>query len=261
MKVGVFTDEAAVAKAAAAYLMETMDAATVCNLGVATGSTPLPLYAELRAAHADGKFSLAKAKAFALDEYIGLEFGHSESYRKVLQNELVGADKVGLADENLFTPNGNVDVPVGAREAADAYDALIRDNGGVHLQILGIGSNGHIGFNEPGISLSSRTHVDALARQTREDNARFFDGDLGKVPEMCITQGLGTILEAEHIMLIATGAAKAHAIAQAVEGPISSACPASILQMHPSVRVYVDEAAAANLSGRDMHAVRWEVLA
>ena len=136
MKVGVFTDEAAVAKAAAAYLMETMDAATVCNLGVATGSTPLPLYAELRAAHADGKFSLAKAKAFALDEYIGLEFGHSESYRKVLQNELVGADKVGLADENLFTPNGNVDVPVGAREAADAYDALIRDNGGVHLQIL-----------------------------------------------------------------------------------------------------------------------------
>ena len=246
MKVGVFTDETAVAKAAAAYLMETMDAATVCNLGVATGSTPLPLYAELRAAHADGKFSLAQAKAFALDEYIGLESGHSESYRKILQNELVGADKVGLADEFLFTPNGNVDVPDGAREAADAYDALIRDNGGVHLQILGIGSNGHIGFNEPTSSLRSRTRVKTLAPQTREDNARFF-GSLDEVPKHCVTQGIGTILEAKQLLLVAHGAQKADAVAAMIEGPLASVCPASALQLHPVETVVVDEAAAAKL--------------
>ncbi|MDP9806725.1 glucosamine-6-phosphate deaminase [Trueperella bonasi] len=261
MKVGIFRNETEVAKMAAAYLIETMNGAPVANLGVATGSTPLPLYQQLREAHANGSFSLANAKAFALDEYIGLQPGHPESYRKVLQDELVGEDKTGLMDENLFTPNGNVDVPDGAREAAAAYDAAIKDNGGVHLQILGIGSNGHIGFNEPGISLSSRTHVDALARQTREDNARFFNGDLAKVPQMCITQGLGTILEATHIMLLATGEGKADAVAAAVEGPISSSCPASILQMHPSVRVYVDEAAAAKLKGREMHEIRWEMLA
>lgn len=261
MRVGVFQDADALAEAAAAYLIDTLAGASPRNLGVATGSTPLPLYRELRKAYAAGTFSLADAKAFALDEYIGLEPGHPESYRRVLVNELVGEDKTGLRDENLFTPNGDVDVPDGARESADAYDAVIRDNGGVYLQILGIGSNGHIGFNEPGISLSSRTHVDALSRQTREDNARFFGDNLDEVPHMCITQGLGTILEAKHIMLIATGAGKAKAIAHAVEGPISSAWPASILQMHPSVRVYVDEAAAADLKGRDMHAIRWEKLA
>ncbi|VEI13736.1 glucosamine-6-phosphate deaminase [Trueperella bialowiezensis] len=261
MKVGVFTDEVSLAKAAADYLITMMADATPRNLGVATGSTPLPLYEELRKAHAAGTFTLADAKAFALDEYIGLPVGHPESYRKVLQGELVGEDKTGLRDENLFTPNGDVDVPDGARESAAAYDAVIRDNGGVFLQILGIGSNGHIGFNEPGISLVSRTHVDALARQTREDNARFFNDNIDDVPDMCITQGLGTILEAQHIMLIATGEGKADAIACAVEGPISSGCPASILQMHPSVRVYVDEAAASKLRGREMHAVRWEKLA
>lgn len=260
MKVGVFTDATAAAKAAAEHLIEMKNGVTPFNLGVATGSTPLPLYEELRAAHAEGTFSLADSKAFALDEYIGLEPGHPESYRKVLQDELVGDDKTGLTDQNLFTPNGNVEFPEGAHEAADAYDAAISDNGGVNLQILGIGSNGHIGFNEPGISLSSRTHVDALARQTREDNARFFDDDLDKVPDMCITQGLGTIMEADHIVLLATGAGKADAIAAAVEGPITSSCPASILQMHPSVRVYVDEAAASKLENLDMHKVRWELL-
>ncbi len=260
MKVGIFKDADAVAKAAAEYLIEMMDGANPRNLGVATGSSPLPLYAELRKAYAEGKFSLDDAKAFALDEYIGLDPSHPESYRKVLQNELVGEDKTGLKDENLFTPNGNVKVPDGARESAAAYDAIIRDNGGVHLQILGIGSNGHIGFNEPGTSLSSRTHVDTLTRQTREDNARFFDDELAQVPQLCITQGLGTILEAEHILLVATGEGKADAIVAAVDGPVSSTCPASVLQMHPSVRVYVDEAAAAKLHGRDMHALRWEKL-
>ena len=132
-------------------------------------------------------------------------------------------------------------------EACAGYDRLIAELGGVDVQLLGIGTDGHIGFNEPGSSLASRTRIKTLTMATRTDNARFFDDRIEAVPRHVVTQGLGTILEARHLMLIATGAAKAHAISLAVEGPVSAMCPASVLQLHPHVTVVVDESAAAAL--------------
>lgn len=253
MLVGILKDEAEVGKVAAEHVAKLMENAD--TLGVATGSSPLPLYEELRRMYEAGTFTLEGKKAFALDEYIGIAPDHPERYRNVLRTELV--DRTGLTEENLNTPDGGAE---DLTEAAAAYDASIKEAGGVHLQILGIGADGHIGFNEPGISLVSRTHVDALTSQTRKDNARFFEGDLDKVPTKCITQGLGTIMEARNIVLLATGANKADAVAAMIEGGISSLCPASILQMHPNVVVLLDEAAAAKLTQAEMYRTRWEVL-
>ncbi|MDR6939755.1 glucosamine-6-phosphate deaminase [Arcanobacterium hippocoleae] len=255
MEVGIFATEAEVADAAAKHLFTVLAAAEQKVLGVATGSTPLPLYERMRAAYAAGEFSLAEFKAFALDEYVGIDPEHPERYRNVLRAELVGTDKTGLCDENLFTPDGNAADP---DAAADAYDAQIREHGPIALQILGIGADGHIGFNEPGISLVSRTHTDVLTEQTRKDNMRFFDDDIEKVPAGCVTQGLGTIMDAAQVLLIATGANKADAVKELVEGGISALWPASILQLHPKATVLVDEAAAAKLKLADFYRGRWE---
>lgn len=254
MHVGIFSNEREVAEVAAEYLISVMNATDHKVLGVATGSTPLPLYERLREAHAAGTFTLEDAQAVALDEYVGIDPDHPERYRNVLRAELVGADKTGLADEKLHTPDANAADP---EAAADEYDAEIKATGGVTLQILGIGADGHIGFNEPGISLVSRAHVDSLTAKTREDNARFFDNDLSKVPSKCITQGLGTIMEAQRILLIATGANKADAVRELVEGGISAKWPATVLQMHPEVMVLVDEAAASKLELADFYRERW----
>lgn len=255
MQIGIFKDAEAAADAAAEILISRMSAADNKVLGVATGSTPLPLYERLRAAHAAGTFSLEGVKAFALDEYVGIDPEHPERYRNVLRAELVGDDKTGLRDEDLNTPDGNAADPA---VAALEYDAAIKASGGVELQILGIGADGHIGFNEPGISLVSRTHVDALTRQTREDNARFFDGDLDKVPAACVTQGLGTIMDARCVLLIATGSGKVDAVRELIEGGISAHWPATILQMHPAAYILVDEAAAADLKLADFYKDRWD---
>lgn len=212
------------------------------RLGVATGSSPETLYDCLRRAHAAGDFDLSDAQAWALDEYVGIDADHHERYRNVLIRELVGVEKTGLVDHNLHTPDGLRDNP---HEAAADYDRSIGD--GVDVQILGIGSDGHIGFNEPSGSLASRTHVGFLTEQTRVDNARFFDGDLEKVPRYCITQGLATIMSAKKIVLVAYGQNKAEAIRQLVEGAVSARWPATILQHHPDVTVIVDHEAAAGL--------------
>ena len=236
-------------------MITAMNTASRKVLGVATGSTPLPLYERLRAAHAAGEFTLEDAQAFALDEYVGIDPDHEQRYRNVLRTELVGAQSTGLTDENLHTPDGNAaDLEAAARE----YDAAIEQAGGVELQILGIGADGHIGFNEPGISLVSRTHVDALTAKTRSDNARFFDDDISHVPSKCITQGLGTIMQARQVLLIATGANKAAAVRELVEGAVSAHWPATILQMHPQAIVLVDEEAAAELKLKDFYQERWE---
>lgn len=255
MEVGIFATESEVADAAAEHLFAVLAAADNKVLGVATGSTPLPLYQRMRAAHAEGKFSLEDFKAFALDEYVGIDPEHPERYRNVLRTELVGDDKTGLKDENLFTPEGNAPDPA---VAADEYDAKIKEHGPIALQILGIGADGHIGFNEPGISLVCRTHTDVLTEQTRKDNMRFFDNDIEKVPAGCVTQGLGTIMDATEVLLIATGANKADAVKELVEGGVSALWPASILQMHPKATVLVDEAAAAKLKLTDFYRGRWE---
>ncbi|MCL1868941.1 MAG: glucosamine-6-phosphate deaminase [Promicromonosporaceae bacterium] len=211
-------------------------------IGLATGSSPLQVYDELARRHAEHGLSFAHARGFMLDEYVGLPAGHPERYRNVIERDI--ASRVGWAAELVQGPDGLADdVPA----ACAAYEAAIAAAGGVDVQILGIGTDGHIAFNEPGSSLASRTRIKTLTKQTREDNARFFDGDVDAVPVHCLTQGLGTIMAARHLVLLATGTQKAEAVHQLVEGPISAMWPASIMQMHPHATVLVDDAAAGRL--------------
>ena len=214
-------------------------------LGLATGSTPLPVYQALpsRLAGVD----VSRVRGFALDEYVGIDPAHPESYRSVITREVV--EPLGLDPELIRTPNGAAD---GVQHAGDDYEAAIEAAGGVDLQILGIGTDGHIGFNEPGSSFASRTRVKTLTVQTREDNARFFDS-IDDVPRHCITQGLGPILRARHLVLLAFGAGKARAVAAAVEGPVSAILPGSAIQLHEHVTVVVDEAAASELKLADYY--------
>ncbi|GAA1532428.1 glucosamine-6-phosphate deaminase [Microbacterium ginsengiterrae] len=214
-------------------------------LGLATGSTPLPVYEALHSRLAGTDVS--QVRGFALDEYVGIDPAHPESYRSVITREVV--EPLGLDPALIRTPNGATD---GIEHAGDDYEAAIEAAGGVDLQILGIGTDGHIGFNEPGSSFASRTRVKTLTEQTRKDNARFFDS-IDDVPMHCITQGLGTILRARHLVLLAFGEGKAQAVAQAVEGPVSAMLPGSAIQLHEHVTVVVDEAAASQLQLADYY--------
>jgi glucosamine-6-phosphate deaminase len=208
-------------------------------LGLATGSTPVPVYEALPARLAG--VDVSRVRGFALDEYVGLDPAHPESYRSVITREVV--EPLGLDPSRVAVPNGSLD---GIDHAGDDYERALVEAGGVDLQILGIGTDGHIGFNEPGSSFASLTRVKTLTRQTREDNARFFDR-IDDVPRHCITQGLGTILRARHLMLLAFGTHKAAAVAGAVEGPVTASLPASAIQLHPHTTVVLDEAAASAL--------------
>ncbi|OLT54336.1 glucosamine-6-phosphate deaminase [Cellulosimicrobium sp. CUA-896] len=211
-------------------------------LGLATGSSPLKVYDELARRHAEEGLSFARARAFLLDEYVGLPADHPQRYRNVIDAEI--ASRVDLAPGAVQGPDGLAeDLPA----ACAAYEAAIADAGGVDLQILGIGTDGHIAFNEPGSSLASRTRIKTLTSQTREDNARFFGDDVDQVPTHCLTQGLATIMSARHLVLLATGRGKAEAVHQLVEGPVSALWPATIMQMHPHATVLVDDAAASRL--------------
>lgn len=216
-------------------------------LGLATGSSPLAVYDELARRHKDG-LSFARARAFMLDEYVGLSADHPERYRNVIEKEI--ASRVDLAPGAVQGPDGLADdLPA----ACAAYEQAIADAGGVDLQILGIGTDGHIAFNEPGSSLASRTRIKTLTKQTREDNARFFGGSVEQVPRHCLTQGLATIMSARHLVLLATGRAKAEAVHQLVEGPVSAMWPATIMQLHPHATVLVDDAAASRLQLGDYY--------
>jgi glucosamine-6-phosphate deaminase len=213
-------------------------------LGLATGSTPVPAYAELVARHRAGSApSYAAVTAFLLDEYVGLPPGHPQSYRATIARELT--DDLGIAAGRVHGPDPT-DVPT----AGAAYEAQLVAAGGVDLQVLGIGSDGHLAFNEPGSSLASTTRIKTLAEETRRDNARFF-GSVDDVPRHVLTQGLGTILRARHLLLIATGTGKAPAVAAAVEGPLTASCPASVLQLHPHATVLLDLEAASLLERAD----------
>ncbi|MFT4281631.1 glucosamine-6-phosphate deaminase [Microbacterium sp.] len=214
-------------------------------LGLATGSTPLPVYEALRP-RLDG-VDVSRVRGFALDEYVGIDPQHPESYRSVITREVV--EPLGLDPRLIHTPNGALET---IAHAGEDYEAAIAEAGGVDLQILGIGTSGHIGFNEPGSSFASRTRVKTLIEQTRVDNARFFDS-IDDVPMHCITQGLGTILRARHLFLLAFGEAKAEAIAGAVEGPVTASLPGSAIQLHEHVTVVVDEAAASRLRHADYY--------
>jgi glucosamine-6-phosphate deaminase len=214
-------------------------------LGLATGSTPLAVYDALRSRLSGTDVS--GVRGFALDEYVGIEPSHPESYRSVITREVV--EPLGLDPERVRVPDGSLD---GIQHAGDDYEHAIVSAGGVDLQLLGIGTDGHIGFNEPGSSFASLTRVKTLTEQTREDNARFF-ASVDEVPRHCITQGLGTILRARHLVLLAFGDGKAEAVAGAVEGPLTASLPASAIQLHPHTTVVVDEAAASRLAHSDYY--------
>lgn len=211
-------------------------------LGVATGSTPMEAYRQVAELAKNGEVDLVPVVAFALDEYLGLPVGHPETYHEVVDRTV--RLPLGLRPEAVHVPDPWTD----DHEAAAAeYEREIVAAGGIDVQILGIGANGHIGFNEPGTPLDTRTHVVELTERTRMDNARFF-GSLEDVPTHAMTQGLATIAAARAVVLIATGPAKADAVAAMVEGPMGPACPASSLQLHDHVTIVLDEAAASGLS-------------
>jgi glucosamine-6-phosphate deaminase len=214
-------------------------------LGLATGSTPLLLYRELIAMKLDWR----KVTTFNLDEYVGLDAGHPQSYHSFMRENLFR--HVNIVKKNIHIPDGMTkDIP----KFCAKYEKRIHAAGGIDLQVLGIGTDGHIGFNEPTSSLASRTRIKTLTPQTRKDNARFF-GSEAKVPHHCITMGIGTIMEARQNLLLAFGKGKAKAIAAAVEGPITAINPASILQLHPVTKVCLDYASAVRLKRGDYY--RW----
>lgn len=213
-------------------------------LGLATGSTPLGLYEELIRLHKEEGVDFSRVTTFNLDEYVGLPPTHPESYRYFMWHSLF---------KHINIPERYIHVPDGMADDIDAhcewYEEEIRKAGGIDVQILGIGANGHIAFNEPGSSLGSRTRVKTLTDKTRLDNTRFFKSS-DEVPKYALTMGVGTIMDAKELVLLANGTGKADAIKAAVEGPLTGQCPASIIQLHRKTYVIVDKDAASKLVGR-----------
>jgi len=241
----IVRDQAEAGAVVAAEIVRLIVANPATVLGLATGSTPLPVYEALRPRLAG--VDVSRVRGFALDEYVGIDPAHPESYRSVITREVV--EPLGLDPALIRVPDGTLE---GIEHAGDDYERAIIEAGGVDLQLLGIGTDGHIGFNEPGSSFASLTRVKTLTEQTRDDNARFFD-TVDDVPRHCITQGLGTIMRARHLVLLAFGEGKAAAVAGAVEGPLTASLPGSAIQLHPHATVVVDEAAASQLAYADYY--------
>ena len=211
-------------------------------LGLATGSTPCKLYQLLARMHREDGLDFSKATTFNLDEYVNLDPTHPASYHQFMEENFFS--HVNLRRQSVHIPDGMVaDVPA---HCAD-YERAIRKAGGIDLQILGLGSDGHLGFNEPGSSLASRTRIKTLTERTRSDNARFFTG-AQEVPHNVITMGLGTIMESRMCLLLAFGKAKAEAVAASVEGPVTASVPGSLLQFHPQAKVLLDAESASSLT-------------
>jgi glucosamine-6-phosphate deaminase len=242
-----------VAQLAARLVSERVRAKPDLVLGLATGRTMERLYRRLVALHQGGDVDLSGVRCFSLDEYVGLGAEDPNSYHHSLRERFF--DPIGLPMSQVRLPNGAAtDLPA---EAA-AYEAAIRAAGGIDLQLLGIGVSGHIGFNEPLSALMSRTREKALTPTTRAQNAEMFGGDPAAVPSRALTMGVGTILDAREVVLLATGASKAGILALATEGPITAAISATALQLHARCKVVVDEAAAAQLQGTDYYRFLFE---
>ncbi|MCD6415749.1 MAG: glucosamine-6-phosphate deaminase [Planctomycetes bacterium] len=250
MDVFIVKDYDAISERAAEILSGAITQNPRLVLGLATGSTPEGLYARLIQAHRAQGLDFSQVTTFNLDEYVGLGPEHEQSYRRFMDEKLFGG--VNVRPDNTHVPNG-LAVPL-LQECRD-YERMIREAGGIDIQVLGIGRDGHIAFNEPGTSLGSRTHVAGLTRQTIEDNARFFDSP-DDVPRFAISMGIGTIMEARKCLMLASGAGKAEAVRACIEGPITSMITASALQMHPDTVAILDEAAAAKLDRADFY--RWQ---
>ncbi len=215
-------------------------------LGLATGGTPVGCYRELVRMHREEDLDFSQIVTFNLDEYVGLPEDHEQSYHRFMWDNLFS--HINVAAANVHIPDGNAG---DLHEACNDYEMELDEHGGVDIQLLGIGSNGHLAFNEPGSSLGSRTRIKTLTERTRQDNSRFFS-TLDEVPKYCVTMGVGTIMESGKLLLLANGGNKAEAIAAAVEGPITASVPASAIQFHPDVTVIMDRAAASKLT-REYH--------
>jgi glucosamine-6-phosphate deaminase len=231
MDVVVLDDTSAVASCAVGLVLRALDLDPELVLGIATGDTTLPVYRELARAGRD----FSGVHVVALDEYVGLPVGHPGLFATYIAKEI--AAPLGVPPEQVVVPQGS----------GDELEQRISELGGVDLQLLGIGRNGHLAFNEPGSALDSRTRVVELSSMTRADNAGKVGGE---IPTHAVTQGLGTILEARDLVLLATGVAKAGAVTAALTGPVTPDCPASVVQLHPRVTVVLDEAAASAVDGR-----------
>ncbi|MBE6939125.1 MAG: glucosamine-6-phosphate deaminase [Ruminococcaceae bacterium] len=239
MKIIVDTPEK-LAQLAAQRYVELLKNKPNAVLGYATGSTPLGLYGELARLNAAGEVSFAEATTFNLDEYVGLEGTHDQSYRYFMNKNLF--DKIDIKKENTNVPCG-IDM---TNEKAAQYDKAIEAAGGIDLQLLGIGHNGHIGFNEPGTPFGSVTHVVDLTESTINANARFFES-INDVPTQAVSMGIKTVMNARSIIFIALGADKAEIVKKMICGEVTPEVPASVLQLHPDVEVYIDHAAASLL--------------
>ncbi len=241
MQVFVYKNEAEVGKAAGMIVASEILKKPDCILGLATGSTPIPTYQEMIRMNKEGILDFSKVRSFNLDEYIGLSPEHVCSYRRFMNEQLF--DHINIDKANTHVPCG-----VGADHEADAkaYDAAVEAAGGIDLQILGIGHDGHIGFNEPGDEFVSGTNIVTLTDMTIDANTRFFE-KREDVPRQAITLGNRNIMAAKRIILLATGKGKAKAIAQAIKGNITPRMPASLLQVHPNVQFLLDEDAASEL--------------
>ena len=247
MRVIIEADPESGSRRAAKIIADTVRAKPDCVLGLATGGTPLGTYRELIRLHREEGLDFSSVTTFNLDEYVGLGPTHPQSYRFFMERNLF--DHINISPSRVHVPDGRA---LDFAQFCRRYEEHIRAAGGIDLQLLGIGTDGHIAFNEPGSSLGSRTRLKTLTSETIRDNARFF-GSAEKVPRLAVTMGVGTILEAGRCLLIAFGAAKAEAIQKTIEGPVTSQVTASALQLHRDVTVILDEAVAAHLERRDYY--------
>lgn len=239
IKVLIAKDYSEFSKRAARLIADAMRKKPDLVLGLATGSTPVGCYRELVRTHKEEGLDFSKVVSFNLDEYIGLPPTHPQSYRYFMNENLFR--HVNIKMENTHVPNGLTDNP---QRTCQEFEEAIKASGGIDLQLLCIGANGHIAFNEPGSPFNSRTRVVSISEQTRKDNARLFKS-IDEVPRQAISMGMRTIIDARKIILLARGAGKAVAVAKSIEGPIITDVPASVLQRHPDCTFILDEAAAS----------------
>ena len=243
MRVRIFSTPLAASRALARFIARSLAANSHLVLGLPTGRTPVPLYRELVALRRRGLVDFSRASTFNLDEFVGVGRNDPGSYRAFMQRHLF--DRVNLAANQIHFLNG------AARDLENEcarYERAIARAGGIDLQILGLGDNGHIGFNEPARALIARTHVTKLSAATRRANAALFGQRASAVPPRALSMGMATILHARRVVLLATGAAKARCVARTVDGPLTTLVPASFLQLHRDVEVWLDRAAAARLT-------------
>ena len=249
MRVVIRKDYEEMSRTAAEIVANLVRSKPDCVLGLATGSTPVGMYKELIRMCKEEGLDFSRVKTFNLDEYFGLSPQHPQSYRYFMNENLF--NHINIKKENTYVPDGLVTLDK-VEEFCENYEKMIKEAGGIDLQVLGIGGDGHIAFNEPGSSLSSRTRLIALDERTRIDNSRFF-GSLDEVPRAALTMGVGTILEARCCLFLANGKKKAEVVAKAIEGPVTNQITASALQLHPNTIAVIDEEAASELKRKEYY--------